>query len=103
MTLPDVVVQDIRNTLALHCREIVMKGKADGEKSNKQDQLFFKSYHGTEAHASVLDLFMHGNGLYTNAFEKAEIEPNRAGNDERAKGNGLMLVLKDVLHCDPGA
>jgi hypothetical protein len=56
MTLPDIVVQEIRNTLALHCRDIVMANKADGEKSDKQALLVGKCFHGTESHASVLKL-----------------------------------------------
>jgi hypothetical protein len=79
-----------------------MVSKADGEKSDKQMELYYKCFHGTESNASVLDLFVGGSGLYTNAFDKkADIEPNRAGNDCRAK-DGCMLVLKDMLHCDQG-
>jgi hypothetical protein len=101
MTLPDIVVQEIRNTLALHCRDIVMANKADGEKSDKQALLVGKCFHGTESHASVLKLFMEGRGLYENIYEKVEIEPNRAGNDDRGK-EGVMLMLLDIIHCDPG-
>ena len=102
MTLPDIVVQEIRNTLALHCRDIVMANKADGEKSDKQALLVGKCFHGTESHASVLKLFMEGRGLYENIYEKVEIEPNRAGNDDRGK-EGVMLMLLDIIHCDPGS
>jgi len=101
MVLPDIIVQEVRNVLALHCREIVMVNRADGEKSDKQMELYSKCFHGTESHASVLGLLLGGRGLYANAFDKAEIELNRAGNEDRAK-DGCMLVLKEILHCDPG-
>ena len=102
MTLPDIVVQEIRNTLAVHCREICMSNKADGEKTDKQMQLLYKCFHGTESHASVLDLFLTGRGLYAAAFDKVDLENNRAGNEDRAKaGFGCMLMLRDLLHCDP--
>jgi len=102
MALPDPLVQEMRNTLALHCREIVMVNRADGEKNDKQMQLYFKCFHGSVSHASVLGLFLTGRGLFAGAFEKADLENNRAGNDDRANdGFGCMLMLKDVLHCDP--
>jgi len=101
MALPDSLVQEIRTTLGLHCRDIVMSTKADGEKSDKQAQLLYKCFHGTESHASVLKQFMQGRGLYSEIYEKAEIEPNRAGNDARAT-DGAMLLLLEIIHCDPG-
>lgn len=36
--LPDTVVQEIRNALAVVCREIVMKDGAEGKKEEQQDQ-----------------------------------------------------------------
>jgi hypothetical protein len=56
-----------------------MSTKADGEKRGKQDQLLHKCFHGTESHASLLKLFMQGKGLYSNAFEIVDVEPNQAG------------------------
>jgi len=101
--MPASLVQEIQNTLAIHCREIVYQAKAKGAKMDKQEmEIMFKAFHGTEAHASVLDSFIMGTGLYSEAFDKADIDVNRAGNQDRA-ADGCMLLLKDLLHCDPSS
>ena len=100
--MPASLVQEIQNTLAIHCREIVYQAKAKGAKMDKQMEIMFKAFHGTEAHASVLDSFIMGTGLYSEAFDKADIDVNRAGNQDRA-ADGCMLLLKDLLHCDPSS
>jgi len=100
MSLPDHVLQEVRNLLALHCREITMSKKAKGADTQKQEEMHFMSFHGTESHQSVLDHFLSGEGPCFAAFEKATIEVNRAGNDCRAK-DGHVLELKPLLHRDP--
>jgi len=77
-----------------------MSKKAKGADTQKQEDMHFMSFHGTESHQSVLDLFLSGKGPCFAAFEKIAIEVNRAGNDCRAK-DGHMLELKPLLHRDP--
>jgi len=81
MSLPDYILQEVRTLLAVQCREILMAVKPDGEDGEGQKDFMYKSFHGTENHQSVLDLFMRGSGTYINAFDTAEIEVNRAGNE----------------------
>lgn len=42
--LPDTVLQEIRNALAVVCREIVMKDGAEGKKEEQQDQMMEKVF-----------------------------------------------------------
>lgn len=100
MSLPDAILQEVRTLLAVQCREILMATKPDGEDGEGQKDFMFKSFHGTENHQSALDLFMRGSGTCINAFDAAEIEVNRAGNESRGS-HGHMLVLKELLHRDP--
>jgi len=99
MTPPDCVIQELRNLLALHCRELTMTKKAKGADTGNQENMHCQSFHGTESHQSVLDLFLQGNGPYFAAFEKVPIEVNRAGNDSRT--DGYMWELKPLLHREP--
>jgi len=100
MTLPDYILQELRNTLALHCREICMEEQAEGAREETQHDLHYKAFHGTEAHASVLDLLLNAKGPYWAAFEQVDIEVNRHGNDSRSE---CMWELKDLLHCSPNS
>jgi len=102
MSLPNYILQEIRNVCVLHCREICMMKKAKGADTDKQVEMHFKTFLGTEAHQSVLDLFLKGTGPHFAAFEKEKIEVNRAGNEARAEA-GYMFELKELLHCDPNA
>ena len=101
MTLPYPVMQEIRNLLAIHCREIVMVDKADGETSDGQKVLCEKVFHASAGYSSVLDLFMKGQGNYAACFIKTDIENNREGNERHAQ-LGQMMELKTILHCDNG-
>lgn len=98
MSLPDYILQEVRNLLALHCREICMVEKAGGEKASKQEHEHYMSFHGTESHMSVLDLFLKGTGLCEGVFDRTDIENNRPGNNFRASV-GYMLELKEHFHC----
>lgn len=100
--MPDYILQEIRDVTALHCREICMTKKAKGADTEKQMEMHAKAFLGTEAHQSVLDLFLKGSGPYFAAFEKEKLENNRAGNEARAEA-GYMLELKELLHCDPNS
>ena len=50
-----------------------MVDNADGEKQDAQDLFCEKVYHGTEAHASVLDLLICGKQPY---YEMFDIQPS---------------------------
>ena len=99
MSLPDYILQEVRTLLGVQCREILMASKPDGEDGEGQKDCMFKSFHSTENHHSVLDLFLRASGYYVNALDTTEIEVNRAGNESRGSC-GHMLVLKDLLHRD---
>jgi len=88
--------------LALHCREMCMFEQAAGEKVDKQMDCHYKSFHGAESHQSMLDLFLRGSGCHSEAFDKTEIEINRAGN-EACNPDVCVLQLKEFFHCDPTA
>lgn len=100
MSLPDYLLQELRNVLALHCREKCVEEYAEGEKEDAQQELCYKAFHGTDACASVVDLMLSANGPCFTAFEQVDIEVNRAGNE---KCEEFMLELKDILHCSPNA
>lgn len=75
---------------------------AAGAKIEKQVDFCYKAFHGTESHQSVVDLLLKGSGYYANAFERVDIEVNRAGNEDRAS-LGVVLELKEHFHCDPSS
>ena len=99
--LPDGIVQELCLVLAVHCREICMIDNSDGEKQGAQDLFMEKVFHGTEAYASNLDLLISGEEPYTSLYEFQELENNREGNEHRS-GQGFMLELKEIFHCDTG-
>jgi hypothetical protein len=99
--MPYVVKQEIRNLLAIHCRDNVMGEKSDGETTEGQNTLCEKVFHGSEGYSSVLDQFMDGKGVYEATFNALPLENNRAGNEMRSTGS--MLELKSILHCELGA
>jgi hypothetical protein len=98
--LPSAIRQDITNLLAIHCREIVMGEKSEGETTDGQHVLIEKVFHGSEGYASVLDMFMKVSGVYESAFLELPLENNREGNEHR---NGKMHELKSILHCELGS
>lgn len=77
-----------------------MVEKAGGEKASKQEHEHYMSFHGTESHMSVVDLFIKGTGLYEGVFDRTNLENNRPGNNFRASV-GCMLELKEYFHCSP--
>ena len=51
--LPDALVQELRNLLALNAREVLAQSKADGAKASKQVEFLEKVYHGSATWVSV--------------------------------------------------
>jgi hypothetical protein len=100
-TLPFAIKQEIRNLLAIHCGDIVMGEKSQGETSENQNNICVKVFHGSDGYSSILDLFMTAKGHYECAFNAIPIENNRAGNDHRDGKN--MYELKEILHCEPSS
>ena len=56
--IKDVVIQEIRNALAVHGREIVMQSSS--KKTQAQADMIEKAFHGTESHESIVNLFLGG-------------------------------------------
>ena len=100
--LKDYVLQELRNVLSVHCRELVMKGKANGATKDQQMEHLSVHFHGTDdAHVSVLDLMMQGKAPYNYMFEKQSITNNRDGNERRV-ATGHMLELLPQYHLSYG-
>jgi hypothetical protein len=97
MSLPDYLVQEIRATVAVVCREMVMTKKADGASSAKQEETMMKAFHGSAGYASVLTQLIDGKQPFDSLFDRQEIENNREGNEFRS-GSGAMLELKELFH-----
>ena len=97
---PDALIQELRNMLALHAREMLMETKADGAKTDKQCVIMEKVFHGSEQYYSVLDAMCEAKGIYSALFDRHELEVNREGNEHR-KG-GVMLELKPIFHNNAG-
>lgn len=95
---PDALVQEIRALLAVHCKETVMKDKADGDKKASLADTMQKVYHGSAGYASVLDLFINAKEPYASFFNIIDIENNREGNETRV--HGVMYELNELFHCD---
>jgi len=97
MPLLHHIRQELRDVLALQCREPFMTKQAKGEDKEKQKQMHFEAFHCSESHISVLDLLSKGNGPCFAAFEKVPIEVNQAGNEAQALDRHV-LELKECLH-----
>ena len=97
-SLPDALSQELRNLLALHCREVLMSTKADGLKKEAQALVLEKVFHGSAGYSSVLDSLMEGKGYYASLFQKHDLEINRQGNEHRAAG--VMLELLPIFHLN---
>ncbi|CAB9518732.1 unknown protein [Seminavis robusta] len=95
---PDYLLQECRNALSVHCRDIVMTDKGSGEVTSGQQELQQKVFHGSAGYASALDTFIEGKGYYASLFDRTPIENNREGNQERQ--SGYMLELKDIASCN---
>ncbi|CAB9498464.1 unknown protein [Seminavis robusta] len=103
-SLPALVKQEVINCLATHAREIVMKSKAEGAKTEDQEKLMGKCYHGTDNHTPLLATFMAGRAPYDVCYNELPIQNNREGNENRTKlRQSFMLELKDILHCQVGS
>jgi len=101
--VPDAVGQEVRNLVALQCRNALMEQKAQGAKEIQQEAFMQKAFHGSEAHASSLKLFLNGENPFEMAFDRIPIVNNRQGNEFRGATGGDMLELRDIFHCDPAA
>ena len=97
--LHDSVTQEILNLLSLHARDVLMVQKAGGAKDVQQESFVEDVYHGSEAHASLLQQFIDGKSPYDGLFEQLPITNNRPGNNDRAS-TGFTLRLRDELTCD---
>jgi hypothetical protein len=100
VAFPGHLVQEMRNLLAVICRETCMTDRASGEQVSVQQTLHEKVFHGSAGYASILTNFMEGKGDAASMFSRIPIENNREGNDERRAG--YMLQLKDIFSCDEG-
>ncbi|CAB9505600.1 expressed unknown protein [Seminavis robusta] len=98
--LPDALLQEIRNLVAVECKDVCMKDRAGGANSVQQEVFMQKVFHGSAGYASVLDKLTTGKGAYASLFDRVALENNRQGNEERS--SGYMLVLKDIASCDEG-
>jgi hypothetical protein len=97
---PLPLVQEVRNLVALLCREACMKDKASGETVDGQKILHEKCFHGDASRVSLLDKVCSGKGDFASMYAKIPIENNREGNDERS--DSYMLQLLDIFSCDIG-
>lgn len=101
LNIPDSLLQELRATAAVVCREIVFTRKeADGATTNRQNIVMEKAFHGSEGYASVLDEMMDGKGSFSSMFQRLELVNNREGNDKRMDGH--MLELKELFHRRTG-
>ncbi|CAB9530829.1 unknown protein [Seminavis robusta] len=98
---PDYLLQEVRNLLCTRARDMVFKGRGDGENTAGQEAMMSNVFHGSPGYASVLDEMMQGKGIYASMFDKVPIENNREGNENRQGGH--MLVAKDIFSCDEGS
>lgn len=100
--LKDYILQELHVLLAVHCRELVMVGKANGAKTEQQIHYLSVHFHGSDdGHVSVLDLMMQGKAPYDKMFDRQAIHNNREGNEHRVS-SGVMLELLPFFHCDQG-
>lgn len=98
--LPAAITHQIRNVLAVHCREMVMECGAAGMKEKAQDELAYKVFHGSKGYASVLDMFLEGKGPYASMFETVDLVNNQSSNENRSQP--YALELKQLFHCNNG-
>ena len=96
--VPDALQQELRNLVALHCREVLMSTKSDGLKKDAQVLVLEKVFHGSAGYSSALDAMLEGKGFYASLFQKLDLEINRAGNDSRKEG--FMLELLPIFHLN---
>lgn len=100
VAISDGILQELRNVLALHCRDVLMSTKSDGLKSEAQANLLQKIFHGSAGYSSVLDALLQGKGYYAALYRKLELESNRPFNEERK--DGMMLELLPIFHLNDG-
>ena len=100
---PDAVGQEVRNLIALQCRDALMVQRAQGAKEIQQESFMEKTFHGSEAHSSSLRTFLKGESPFELFFERVPISNNRPGNELCGDTNGMMLEVREIFHCDPAA
>lgn len=98
MSIPLTIIQEVRNLVAIHARELVMAGE-DAARVG-QAVMQGKVFHGSEGYESVLSQFMKASGHYAACFDRVPIENFMEGNSQRSEG--FALELKPILHCDQG-
>ena len=96
LLIPDAITQELRNLIAVVCRELVFTKKFHGATTTSQIDLMEKAFHGSAGYASVLDEVLEGKGDYNSLFNELGMENNREGNSLRT--NGKMLELKELFH-----
>jgi hypothetical protein len=97
---PVHLLQEFRNLVSVVCRDIVMTDKASGEKTEEQQAMMEKLFHGDIARSSILTSFLDGKGDAEHMYDAVAIENNREGNSDRR--NGSMLRFLDIFSCDIG-
>ncbi|CAB9523594.1 unknown protein [Seminavis robusta] len=97
MSMPAYVMQELRNTVAVYCRELVMGNK--DMKDSSQEDMMYSCYHGDTTRMSHVQALTKGEEPFTEMFYKLELETNREGNEERAQARvNYMLELKGTFH-----
>ncbi|CAB9517845.1 unknown protein [Seminavis robusta] len=97
MSMPAYVMQELRNTVAVYCRELVMGNK--DMKDSSQEDMMYACYHGDTTRMSHVEGLTKGEEPFTEMFYKLELETNREGNEERAQAKvNYMLELKGTFH-----
>lgn len=102
MATPDFILQELKNTVAVVCRELVYTKKSEGATIGNQEIFMEKVYHGSEGYASVLTEMLDGKGSFVPLFNKMDIESNREGNNLRTRA-ACMLELKEIFHRQPNS
>jgi hypothetical protein len=99
---PDRIVQEVRNLVAVLCRETCMTDRASGESVAGQQTLQEKVFHGSTGYASLLDSCLSGKGPTESLYDHVPLQNNREGNDDSSRREGFMLQLKDIVTLEEG-
>jgi len=74
---PDRPVQELRNLVAVDCREFALQKKAEGATKLQQEQHIHKCFHGSNGYGSHLDLLLQGTPVLQLLGLHASGEPTR--------------------------
>jgi len=98
--VPDTVVQEVRNLLAVVCRDACYKNLGRGAKIAEQEKFHEDNFHGSDECGCIVETFMEAKTPYSSAFENHALPNNRVGNEKR---RDQLFELRSLLHCDPAA